>query len=110
VKLLASGTIAGPEARGSVRVLRAADGARTLEVADLWVAPGAPDVRIYITPHRDGAVDESTIELGKVADDQAHQSWVLPTDIPPTTATSVVVYCRVYSVYFGHAKLDWSAP
>jgi hypothetical protein len=105
---LASGTIAGPEARGRVRVIAAADGTRTLETADLWVAPGAPDVRIYVTRNTDGAVDESSIELGPVADGQANQSWDFPSDLSSTSAVSVVVYCHVYSVYFGHATLLWA--
>lgn len=106
---LASGAIAGSEARGHVRVVAAPDGTRTVEVTDFWVAPGAPDVRLYASARGDGVVDETSTELGTVADGEATQSWSLPVHLSGTSTMSVTVYCGVYSVYFGHAELRWSA-
>ena len=106
---LARGTISGPEARGRVSVVAAPDGSRTLEITELWVAPGAPDVRLYVSPRADGTVDETAVELGPVADGEASQGWRFPADLSASTATTVVVYCHVYSVYFGHAALEWAS-
>jgi hypothetical protein len=106
---LASGTMAGPEARGRVRIVAAVDGTRTVEIADFWVAPGAPDVRLYVSPRGDGVVDATSTELGPVADAQATQSWILPVDVSVASAASIIVFCHVYSVYFGHAELRWLA-
>ena len=106
---LASGTIAGPEAHGRVRVEAAADGSRTVRVAEFWVAPGAPDVRLYVSPRVDGTMDKSGFELGSVADGESDQSWGFPTHLSRASAASIIVYCHVYSVYFGHAELQWSA-
>jgi hypothetical protein len=65
VELLATGSLSGPEARAAVRII-AADQGRTIELSDLWVAPGAPDVRLFASPNAAGAIDTMSTELGLV--------------------------------------------
>ena len=108
-EVLAVGDLAGPEARGRVRVLIRDDG-RVVEMTELWVAPGAPDVRLFASAHPDGTVDSTSIDLGTVPYDHGELvRWELPSALTSETVRSIVVYCHVYSVYFGHAELDWSA-
>jgi len=100
--VLATATIAGPEARGQAQLVQGDDGTATLELNQFWVAPGAPDVRLFVTPDQAGNVDQAATDLGPVPDQQAALSRQLPTNIDPTELMSVVVYCKVYSVRFGY--------
>ncbi|MGI9557370.1 MAG: DM13 domain-containing protein [Solirubrobacterales bacterium] len=109
LEVLASGDLAGPEARGRVRVLSEDDG-RAVEIAELWVAPGAPDVRVFASAHPDGTVDDTSTDLGIVPDDHGGVArWALPGSLSTEEVRSIVVYCKVYSVHFGHAELNWTA-
>jgi hypothetical protein len=100
--VLATATIAGPEARGQAQLIQGDDGTATLEINQLWVAPGAPDVRLYVTPDRAGNVDQTATDLGPVPDQQPTLSRRLPNHLDPAEMVSVIVYCKVYSVRFGH--------
>ncbi|MGI9595655.1 MAG: hypothetical protein ACR2QK_05825, partial [Acidimicrobiales bacterium] len=64
--VLATATIDGPEARGEAQLLQAPDGTVTVELDQFWVAPGAPDVRLFISPDPAGDVDDDASDLGPV--------------------------------------------
>jgi hypothetical protein len=106
VTVLAVAAIDGPEARGRAELVQAADGTVTVEIAEFWVAPGAPDVRLFISPNPNGTVDAKAIDLGPVPAQQATLSYRLPTSANPTELASIIVYCKVYSVLFGHGSLN----
>lgn len=110
MRVLAEGVINGHEARGAVRVVESEDGSRSVELSDLWVAPGAPDVRLYTSPYPDGRIDDSATDLGKVPDAARELHRPLPPNATPPGTQSVVIYCKVYSVEFGHATLEWNDP
>lgn len=105
--VVATGSLAGPEARASVRIVEDGDD-RVIELDDLWVAPGAPDVRLFASPHADGSIDSTSAEIGLVPDGETSHRWPFPAALGADDARSIVVYCHVYSVHFGHAELDWS--
>ena len=107
MSVAATGTITGPEARGSVTVTSSPDGTMTLELANFWVAPGAPDVRLYLSPDEDGSV-ANAIDLGHVPDNETRFSSQLPMEVGADQMRSVVIYCKVFSVLFGHGTLAWS--
>jgi hypothetical protein len=108
VALLATGSLSGPEARASVRIIAADDGS-TIELSDLWVAPGAPDVRLFASPHADGTIDATSTELGLVPYGETVLRLPFPSTLSADQARSVVIYCHIYSVHFGHAELQWLA-
>ena len=101
---LAEATITGHEARGTARVVLGDDGPR-LEFTDLAIAPGAPDVRVYLTAHDDGTVDDDAVDLGSVPDRTPTLALTIPTDTDLTRLRTVAVHCKVYSVDFGHGTL-----
>lgn len=107
-KLLAQGSLSGHEARATVTIVRGADGTVVLTLADLWIAPGAPDVRIYLGTNPEGRVDDSALDLGKPPSEYGQTSIPLPPAALNTKWGSVIVYCKVYSVLFGFARLLWS--
>ena len=109
IELIASGTISGPEARGDVTVTRNGEGVVTVLISNVWIAPGAPDVRIYLSSDPEGDFRSGTMtELGKVIELTGELSYDLPADLEPSDMRSSVVYCSVYSVPFGVAALEYT--
>lgn len=106
MEVLATGLLSGAEATGSVRIVAVGDD-RTIELLDLWVAPGAPDVRLFASPHPDGTIDTTSTELGLVPYGETVHRWPFPSALVADDARSVVIYCHIYSVHFGHAELEW---
>ena len=103
--VLAIASITGHEARGTARVV-SGDGERRLELVDLWVAPGAPDVRLYLTAHSDGTIDDDAIDLGRVPDRTSSLTVAIPAGTDISRLSTVAVHCKVYSVDFGHGTLS----
>ena len=102
--VLAEADITGPEARGAATLVADGDSA-VVSVRELWVAPGAPDVRLYLSPHEDGRIDTGAVDLGSLADGVRSVERAVPPGVDATAMGSVVVYCGVYSVHFGHGRL-----
>lgn len=107
--VIATAVIEGPEARGNAALVRGDTGRVVLGLSDYWIAPGAPDVRVYLTPSADGDTDaEDTVDLGRVR----QLTGALDLDVPPDVRVErmrvVVVLCKVYSVEFGRGTLRWS--
>lgn len=106
--IIATGNLSGHEARASVTIKRTNEGTLVLTLADLWIAPGAPDVRIYLNTNANGIVDDSSHDLGTPASGSGTLRMHLPQVDNPEVWASVTVYCKVYSVLFGFARLSWS--
>ena len=105
--VVAFGTIAGPEASGRVAITSDDRGSITVRITDTWIAPGAPDVRVYLTPDPGGDVTvDGTIELGKVTALSGELVFGVPPDVDLADLHALVVYCSVYSVTFGVAPLE----
>ncbi len=109
IELIAFGTISGLEARGDVTLTRKGEGVVTLLISNVWIAPGAPDVRIYLSSDPEGDFRSGTMtELGKVTELTGELSYDVPADLEPSDMRSLVVYCSVYSVTFGVAALVYT--
>lgn len=108
--VLATGVIEGPEARGSVKITRSGSGEVAAHISDAWIAPGAPDVRIYLASDPAGDVETGmTVELGKVTELTGELVFAIPTDADLSALNALVVHCFVYSVTFGVARLAHQA-
>ena len=106
MNIVLHGTINGPEARGQAAVTIEDDGTAILTLTELWVAPGAPDVRLYVTPRGDAAIDDAAIDLGPIQDGATVHEVPIPDQIEASGLAAVVVYCKVFSVHFGSASLS----
>ncbi len=106
-KIVARGVLRGHEAGGEVVLETTALGS-VLRLKEYWIAQGAPDVRIYLTPDKAGNVEiDGAIDLGKVTTFSGRVSaYAIPEGISLRQMGAVVVYCTVYSVTFGVAALD----
>ena len=99
MKTLAQGTIEGPEANGAASLVHMGDEIK-LVLKDYWIAPGAPDVRVYLSPHTSGSV-ESAVDLGPIHQHEGSIEFLVSQDTFLESIKSVVIFCKVYSVTFG---------
>ena len=104
--ILATAEISGHEATGSARISRAGNGDLVLKLIDYHIAPGAPDVRVYLSPSEDANVRaDGVVDLGRVTQFDGHIDIAIPAGVDVAAFRTVVVYCKVYSVEFGRGKL-----
>jgi hypothetical protein len=61
-------------------------------------------VRLFVSANPNVSVDETAIDLGP--EQRATLSYQLPTNADPNALASIIVYCKVYSVLFGHGTLN----
>jgi len=108
--VIATGVITGPEARGTVTIMRRREDGVTAYIADVWIAPGAPDVRIFLSTDPGGDVTgAAAVDLGKTTALSGDLEFVVPPRVDVAAMGSLVVHCKVYSVTFGVAPLEHRA-
>ena len=104
-QVVAKGTIRGPEAGGAV-VVEVSGSKAVLRLEDFWIAEGAPDVRVYLTPDSGGNVGVTgVVEFGKVTAPSGSLAYDIPDVTPIRSMRAVVVYCKAFGVTFGVAEL-----
>jgi len=105
--VVATGVIIGPEAKGTVTITSSDTSGITVHIEDAWIAPGAPDVRVYLSADRGGDVTTgASVELGIVTALTGHLVFAVAPAVGLSAMRSLVVYCKVYSVLFGVAPLE----
>ncbi|MGH4031715.1 DM13 domain-containing protein [Actinomycetota bacterium Odt1-20B] len=98
--------------RGTVRILRLADGSRTLRLEGLDTSNG-PALRVWITdaPVKQGTAgwrvfdDGAYVDLGALKGNKGDQNYALPASADLDDLTSVSIWCERFSVSFGAAEL-----
>jgi len=100
--IIATATISGHEARGRASIRSLPSGEMILQMDDYWIAPGAPDVHVYLTPERNGEVaGAGVVDFGRITKLSGSIQYPIPPDTDIQQIQKVVVYCKVYSVLFG---------
>jgi hypothetical protein len=87
---------------GRAAVVRLAGGGRVLTLTGFATSAG-PDLRVRLAPGADGGADRA-IDLGALKGNRGDQQYRLPRGATVTGRT-VVIWCRAFSVAFGHAPL-----
>lgn len=106
MKVIARAAIDGPEARGNAEILHLEDGTFQLHLHDFWVAPGAPDVRVVLSPQLNGQPDDSMIEVAPYEYGSNEHSYSLPGGIALQEMKTIIIYCKQFTVHFGHGVLE----
>jgi hypothetical protein len=112
---LASGALISHEhdTRGTVRIVRLADGSRLLRFEGLDTSNG-PDLKVWLTdaPVRPGRAgwhvfdDGRYVNLGRLKGNKGSQNYPLPGAVDLDRYSSVSIWCDRFNVSFGAAQLD----
>ncbi|WP_434600590.1 DM13 domain-containing protein [Streptomyces sp. A5-4] len=97
---------------GSAKIVRLADGSRTLRLENLDTSNG-PDLHVWLTdaPVKEGKAgwevfdDGKYVSLGKLKGNKGDQNYRLPTGADLSQYTSVSIWCDRFNVSFGAAEL-----
>jgi Electron transfer DM13 len=115
--ILARGTFVTHEhdTRGSVTVLRLADGSRVLRIEGLDTSDG-PDLKVWLADARviEGREgwhvfdDGKYVNLGDLKGNKGNQNYAVPPDLDLGAYRSVSIWCDRFNVSFGAAELERS--
>ena len=93
-------------AEGTATTIRTAAGARVLTLTSFEVDNG-PDLRVYLAsgPARDESDVDDFKDLGALKGNKGNQQYELPRGLDLERYTTVVIWCRAFSVNFARAPL-----
>jgi Electron transfer DM13 len=94
------------EASGRAQVIHLARGGRVLTLTDFAVARG-PDLRVYLVAGPARTEDEvgDHVDLGGLKGNIGNQQYGVPGDVRIGRYSTVVIWCRAFSVLFARAPL-----
>ena len=112
-RLLAGGTFrdGDPVHRGSgtLRITRAANGSRTVELLNMEIVPG-PNLFVYLVEEPDPLFPEDVTakfrSLGKLKSLTGDQDYAMPDDVTLADWGSVVVWCDTFKTAFAIASIE----
>lgn len=92
------------ETTGTARLVRAG-GAAKLQLIDLETDPG-PDLKVYLVAGGyDGGDVGEYVDLGGLKGNKGTQQYDVPRSVDTERYSTVVIWCRAFSVAFGAADL-----
>ena len=93
-------------AEGTASTIRTSGGARVLTLTNFGVDNG-PDLRVYLVagPARDESEVDDFKDLGALKGNKGDQQYDLPGALDLSRYSTVVVWCRAFSVNFARAPL-----
>lgn len=92
---------AAHETTGTAAVVELAEGGRVLTLTDFETDPG-PDLRVYLATGPDASDFE---DLGALKGNVGNQQYEIPEGVDLDRLSTVVIWCRAFSVEFGSAPL-----
>lgn len=94
------------EASGQAQAIELADGRRVLTLTSFAVDNG-PDLRVYLVAGPAASEDEvdDVIDLGRLKGNKGSQQYTIPTGVDVERHSTVVIWCRAFSVLFARAPL-----
>ena len=91
---------------GTATTIRRAGGGNVLTLTDFEVDNG-PDLRVYLVagPARDESEVDDFVDLGALKGNRGDQQYELPRSLDLGRYSTVVIWCRAFSVNFARAPL-----
>lgn len=106
--LALAGTFTGADefhfGRGTAKLIETEPGRFVVRLEKFEVRNG-PDLFVYLSPSADGYA-KGAIEIGRLKADKGNQNYELPAGTDVSSAASIVIWCRQFSVLFATAPLD----
>ena len=102
VQLASGGLESGAhDTSGTAAVVGLAEGGRVLTLTDFETDPG-PDLRVYLATDKSASEFE---DLGGLKGNVGNQQYEIPQDVDIQKYSTVVIWCRAFTVEFGSARL-----
>jgi Electron transfer DM13 len=94
-------------ATGKAQAIELAEGGRVLTLTDFDVDNG-PDLRVYLVAGPATTEDEvdDLVDLGGLKGNRGNQQYEIPGDVDVNRYSTVVIWCRAFSVLFARAPLQ----
>jgi hypothetical protein len=106
--LTLSGTFVGADdfhfTKGTARIVETEPGRLTLRLEKFSVRNG-PDLYVYVSPDSKGYA-KGAVEVGRLKATDGSFNYELPPGTSRDNLASVVIWCKAFSVQFGHAALS----
>lgn len=96
----------GHEGSGRAAVVEVRGGERKLTLTDFETDNG-PDLFVYLaagSPSTEGEVSDYA-DLGRLKGNKGNQQYTIPPDVDPRRYSTVVIWCRAFTVLFTRAEL-----
>jgi hypothetical protein len=94
-------------AEGDAKVFTASDGQTMHRVLRLenFKATNGPDLYVYLS--KEGtSIDNGYVNLGRLKGNIGNQNYDIPNDVNLEEYDNVLIWCKMFSVLFGHAELS----
>jgi hypothetical protein len=93
-------------ARGRAEVIQLVEGGRVLTLTRFDVDNG-PDLRVYLVagPARTESQVDDVVDLGGLKGNRGNQQYEIPANVRVERYSTVVIWCRAFSVLFARAPL-----
>jgi electron transfer DM13 len=92
--------------RGTARLIETAPGLFVVRLEKFEVRNG-PDLFVYLSPDGDGYA-KGAVEVGRLKANKGNQNYELPAGTDVSSAASVIIWCKQFSVLFATAPLSAS--
>jgi hypothetical protein len=89
-------------AEGMAKVIPLEDGTNILRLENLRVTNG-PDLYVYLSPDKDAS---DIVNVGKLKANNGNQNYDIPEGTDLSKYSTVLIWCRPFSVLFGSAELN----
>ena len=97
----------GHRGSGKAAVVELPSGERKLTFSKFDVDPGAGDLRVYLHEGKSSSDDLGKfVEVAKLKGNKGDQQYEIPSGVDLGRYTTVVVWCRAFSVNFARAPLS----
>ena len=94
------------DAKGDAKVLTQSDGQLNQRILRLenFQASNGPDLHVFLSKDPNG-IDGGYINLGRLKGNIGNQNYEIPADVYLSEYDNVLIWCKMFSVLFGHAEL-----
>ena len=109
MRIIATTTIEGPEAKGNAAIIVLENTTYQLQLTNFWVAFGAPDVRIVLSEDPNGVISEHNIRfIANLPSGNFNQNFPIEHLDDLNEMKTIIVYCKQFCAHFGHGTIKWN--
>ena len=104
---IATATIDGPDTKGTATLFET-ELNYVIQLHDMDIHAGAPDVWAALTANPTGELDDSIEDVAMLGYHNTNFEIAFPKSINPHEKSTVLIYCKLVAVSFGHGPLEFA--